>query len=76
MILDCSKKTMETIRQEIASFKYFLKRIKMSFLSKSLPCKHPSKMKEIQGYFQKHTISKIYNEHTCNPVNIRASSSS
>ena len=47
MILDCSMKTMETIRQETASFKYFKEKIKMFFLSKSLPCKHPSKMKEI-----------------------------
>ena len=47
MILDCSMKTMETIKQETASFKYFKEKIKMFFLSKSLPCKHPSKMKEI-----------------------------
>ena len=76
MILDCSMKTMETIKQETASFKYFKEKIKMFFLSKSLPCKHPSKMKEISGYFQKHTISKIYYQQTCNPINIRASSSS
>jgi len=47
MILDCSMKTMETIRQETASFKHFKEKIKMFFLSKSLPHKHPSKMKEI-----------------------------
>lgn len=47
IVLDCSMKTMETIRQETASFKYFKEKIKISFLSKSLPCNHPSEMKEI-----------------------------